>query len=197
MAAPNPSATKIDENLYLGDSKSSRQRELLEEHKIIAVVSLSVGRWVQWNQPWYKIIVPDDSHLFIPCKDNMTQDLLPSLATICNFIDHHVQLGSVLVHCDQGVSRSPTVMVAYLMRSRRLTFEEASALVSTKRKIKPNDNFKEQLRVWEAVQYNIWADSEGEIPTPKAEYAAYLSRRAERLQDAGLTGDEQIGISSL
>ncbi len=197
MATSNPPITKIEDNLYLGDSKSSRRRQLLEEHKIIAVVSLSVGRWVQWNQPWYKNIIPDNNHLFIPCKDSTTQDLLPSLAAICDFIDHHIQFGSVLIHCDQGISRSPTIIIAYLIRNRRFNFDETLVFISEKRKIKPNDNFKEQLRVWEAVQYNIWADEDEEIPTPKVEYAAYLAKRAERLQEAGLTGDEPINISSL
>jgi len=194
-SSPNPPITKIDDGLYLGDSKSSRRREILEEHNIIAVVSLSDGKWVQWNQPWYKKIVPDDRHNFIPCRDSMTQDLLPNLAALCDFIDSCRGLGSVLVHCDRGVSRSATAIIAYLMRTRRLSLDDALAFVGGKRKIKPNDNFKEQLKVWGAVGYNVWADSARGIP--KAEYAAYLAKRAVRLQEAGLTGDEPIGVQSL
>ncbi|KAK3935934.1 protein-tyrosine phosphatase-like protein [Diplogelasinospora grovesii] len=102
---------------------------------------------------------------------------------------------SVLLHCDKGVSRSPTALIAYLMRTHGWSFNTALAFVQVKRRIRPNENFKEQLQVWEAVKYEIWEHSEGR--TPKAEYAAYLERRAKRLQERGLTGDEPIGLHSL
>lgn len=99
------------------------------------------------------------------------------------------------VHCDRGVSRSARVLIAYLMRTYRWSFNDAFASVAEKRRIKPNENFKEQLQVWEAVGCEIWGDSEGKIP--KAEYAAYLGKRAKRLQECGFTGDEPIGMQSL
>lgn len=196
----NPPITRIEDGLYLGDSISSRRRDILQDHNITAVVSLSDLRWVHWAQPWYKEIIHEGSHLFIPCNDSMTHDLLPELAGICNFIHSHrnsepSNVSNVLVHCDKGVSRSATVLIAYLMRTYRWSFNVALAFVAEKRRIKPNENFKEQLQVWESVGYEICADSEGRIP--KAEYAAYLTKRAKRLQERGLTGDEPIGIQSL
>lgn len=194
----NPPITKIEDGLYLGDSVSSRRSEILREHNIAAVVPVSHARWVHWIQPWYKEIIPDDRHIFIPANDSMTQDLLPHLTYICDFIHEHQSHGySVLVHCDKGVSRSATVLVAYLMRSHRLSLDKAMTLVKEKRKIKPNDNFTEQLEVWDATRYNVWVDSVQDPPTPKAEYAIFLSKRAKRLKEANLTGDEPVGISSL
>jgi len=64
-------------------------------------------------------------------------------------------------------------MIAYLMRAHHWSFSKALEYVSDKRRIKPNDNFKEQLQVWETVGYNIWQDD----GTPKPEYAAYLRER--------------------
>jgi len=153
-------------------------------------------RFNAWRRDWYGAIIPESSHLYVPCNDNSTQDLLPELANICDFIDNARgpnQTSSVLVHCQQGRSRSATVVIAYLMRAHRWSLSKALEHVSGKRRIKPYDNFMEQLRVWEAVGYDIWQADR----TPKPEYAAYLRGRAERLQELGLTGNEPIGIQNL
>ena len=200
MSNRNPPITKIEDGLFLGDSQSSIQRDILQDNNITAVVSLLDFSWNHWRQPWYKKIIHEGNHLHIRCNDSMTHDLLPELAGICNFIHSHRNSGpstisNVLVHCAMGVSRSATALVAYLMRAYQWNVNDALAFVAEKRRIKPNENFKEQLQVWEAVGYEIWADSKGRIP--KAEYAAYLAKRAKRLQERGLTGDEPIGIQSL
>ncbi|KAH7391739.1 dual specificity phosphatase [Pyrenochaeta sp. MPI-SDFR-AT-0127] len=190
---PDSSITKIIDQLYLGDGKSSHDSEILVEHNITAVVSLSGGPWVPWSQPWYKKIIPEGNHFFRKCEDSMTQDLLPELAEICDFIKQHLHSGSVLVYCDRGVSRSAAVVIAYLMQTYQYTLTIALAFVGEKRKIKPDDNLKAQLALWEAVGGNVWAAP----GVPKAEHAAYLAKRIKRLQEAGLTGNEPIGITSL
>jgi protein-tyrosine phosphatase len=189
----NPSITKIADQLYLGDSKSSRDRKILGEHNITAVVSLSGGQWVHWSQPWYKEIIPEGNHLFRKCEDSMTQDLLPELADICDLIKQRLDSGSVLVHCDRGVSRSATAVIAYLMQTYQYDLATALAFVGGKRRIKLNENFKEQLEVWGAAGGNVWA-ARG---VPKPEYAVYLAKRTKRLQEAGLTGNEPVGVTSL
>ena len=101
----------------------------------------------------------------------------------------------VLVHCRVGASRSPMVIIAYLMWKRREKLNTALEAVKSKRKIKLNPNFMEQLKVWEEVGYEIWEDAERTVPKPA--YAEYLCGRAERLKKKGLTGDEPIGIQNL
>ncbi|KAF2468349.1 uncharacterized protein BDR25DRAFT_305042 [Lindgomyces ingoldianus] len=150
------------------NSTSSRERKILREYNITDV---------------YKKIIPEGNHLFIKCGDSMTQDLLPELANICDFINPRLDSGSVLVHCDRGVSRSATAC----------DLATALAFVGEKRKIKPNDNFKEQLEVWGAVRGNVWAAP----GVPKAEYAVYLAKRTKRLQEARMTRNKPIGITSL
>lgn len=74
------------------------------------------------------------------------------------------------------------------MRKYRKPLDEALAAVQEKRKIRPNPNFREQLKVWEETAYDIWEDAGRS--QPKAPYAEYLKRRTVRLAEKGMTGNE-------
>lgn len=53
----------------------------------------------------------------------------------------------VLVFCGAGVSRSVTIILSYLMKEKRMTFEEARDFLLKKRSIiYPNDGFIKQLK---------------------------------------------------
>lgn len=50
--------------------------------------------------------------------------------------------GKVLVHCYAGISRSATVVIAYLMSTQDKSFREAYDFVKSKRsEINPNEGF--------------------------------------------------------
>lgn len=53
--------------------------------------------------------------------------------------------GKVLVHCIQGVSRSATLTIAYLMLKHCMTVQTATRLVRAQREICPNPGFMQQL----------------------------------------------------
>ncbi|EFJ44677.1 hypothetical protein VOLCADRAFT_82741 [Volvox carteri f. nagariensis] len=55
----------------------------------------------------------------------------------------------VLVHCQAGVSRSPAVVAAWLMRSRGLSADEALRLLGSRRPaVDPNEGFRAQLSLF-------------------------------------------------
>ncbi|XP_074562844.1 dual specificity protein phosphatase 1-like, partial [Curcuma longa] len=68
-----------------------------------------------------------------------------------NFIDEgRSSGGSVLVHCFAGMSRSVTIVLAYLMKKNHITLHEALSLVRSKRPhVAPNHGFMTQLENFE------------------------------------------------
>lgn len=62
------------------------------------------------------------------------------------------QKGAVYIHCQAGVSRSVTFAVAYLMYRYGFSLKTALHAVSRKRALaRPNDNFMEQLKLYEKM----------------------------------------------
>ncbi|KAM3477487.1 hypothetical protein MY5147_002668 [Beauveria neobassiana] len=194
---PPASITEIRRQLFIGNQYSSHRHPTLTEHKITAIVSIMDARLLLWTcntRPF----VTEENHLFIRCADNSTMNVLPFMSQVCDFIEERISTdedANMLVHCREGISRSATVVIAYLMRKYGLSADEALAEVKAKRKVKPNSNFMDQLRVWGAVGFQIWQDDDETVP--KGEYQAYLDERAVRLKAKGLTGEEPIGIQNL
>lgn len=63
------------------------------------------------------------------------------------FIDSALSIGSILVHCSMGISRSPTIVIAFVMMKFKYPFSKAYNLVRKKRPIIcPNFGFTFQLK---------------------------------------------------
>lgn len=70
-----------------------------------------------------------------------------------SFANYLLHLLQRLVHCVGGRSRSPALIVAFLMSSRGLSFSKALSLVKARRPVASvNEGFQRQLRAYESVR---------------------------------------------
>lgn len=67
--------------------------------------------------------------------------------------------GRVLVHCAMGVSRSATVVLAFLMIYENMTLVDAIQTVQAHRDICPNSGFLSQLQVLDSRLRRDQSDS--------------------------------------
>uniref|UniRef100_A0A8C5RZE2 Dual specificity protein phosphatase n=1 Tax=Laticauda laticaudata TaxID=8630 RepID=A0A8C5RZE2_LATLA len=86
-------------------------------------------------------------YLGIEAHDSPTFDMSPYFQPAADFIHKALSKsgGRILVHCAVGVSRSATLVLAYLMIYHRLTLVEAIKTVKDHRGIIPNRGFLHQL----------------------------------------------------
>lgn len=127
----------IEGALFLGPLASVTMR-CLESLRITHVVSIL-------SRP---VSPCDREHLQCYIEDEGSEDLTPVIQSALPFIRLALSHGGrVLVHCEQGRSRSTSVVVAHLMQSADLTADEALAVVRLQRpQAQPNEGFMSQLR---------------------------------------------------
>ncbi|KAK6458927.1 nitrogen starvation-induced protein phosphatase [Scheffersomyces xylosifermentans] len=69
--------------------------------------------------------------------------------------------GNVLVHCSQGVSRSVTIIIAYLMKKYKLAIDQALHAVTRKvPEAQPNAGFMEQLVLYKDIDFKVDVSNE-------------------------------------
>jgi hypothetical protein len=86
----------------------------------------------------------------IAINDEAGADILIYLHGATTFLKAMLEKGSVLVHCEQGISRSASVVMAYLMRFHGMTRDEAYVHCKRRRPmVNPNPGFWDQLGQYE------------------------------------------------
>ncbi|KAH9283586.1 Dual specificity protein phosphatase 19 [Echinococcus granulosus] len=92
----------------------------------------------------------EDQFEYLSCTlyDDMQADLMPIITSCCFFIRERVlpSHGRLLIHCNVGVSRAPSVLIGCLIKLYQMPFDIAYRTVNDARSISPNLNFKMQLR---------------------------------------------------
>ena len=72
--------------------------------------------------------------LYIPGEDHENYDLSVHFDTAAKFIHQSRQHTNILVHCMAGVSRSVTLVIAYMMKYLGMSYREARGILQSNRK---------------------------------------------------------------
>ncbi|KAJ7876284.1 protein-tyrosine phosphatase-like protein [Mycena leptocephala] len=138
----------IDDQLYLGNLSAAESPQLLTRLGITHVLSAC---------PDYLATAETLKHLTLPLMDDEDFDILEHLPTTCRFIKEALDGGGkVFCHCVMGISRSATVVCAYLMFSQHISAGQAIRSVRTRRpRARPNYSFIRQLQVFFECNYDI------------------------------------------
>jgi len=104
---------------------------------------------VGFYQEWWKFR-ESPRHLLLSVGDSPYAFITEHFSEVFSFIDEALSLSqSVLVHCEQGRSRSGALVIAYLMRRHRQSYPETLKRVLVQRKrVMPNIGFQIQLRAF-------------------------------------------------
>jgi protein-tyrosine phosphatase len=144
MTADTPVAiSRITETLFLGCSVVARNRGMLLQHRVGAVINCA-QECANHHQDTF-------CYLQFMLDDHGGENITTVFREATEFIDENAARGiCTLVHCAAGRSRSVTVVIAYLMRSRGMPLLEAARHVKRVRPwVKPNSGFLRSLCLYE------------------------------------------------
>uniref|UniRef100_A0A914HES0 sulfite oxidase n=1 Tax=Globodera rostochiensis TaxID=31243 RepID=A0A914HES0_GLORO len=140
----------IEDRLYLYCTIENAPQFLIDA-KIGRVLTVAVDHIGQRRR------LPGVEYRHIRMSDIETEELLASqkLLWALTYIEDSVNNGiNIVVHCQCGISRSATVVVAYLMRKHSWSVHEALTYVQKRRSIvQPNPSFMRQLEIFEQLGY--------------------------------------------
>ncbi|CAH2321683.1 dual specificity phosphatase 13-like [Pelobates cultripes] len=149
----NNTFSHVDEivpNLYLGDStgvsKGIMDDFMLKGLGITHILNAAHGQCGVNVKAGFYADIPI-CYYGIKAIDDPSFNLSVFFNSTAKFIKEGLEspLGKVLVHCAMGISRSSTLVIAFLMIHRRLSVMDAIKLVVEKRYIRPNNGFLAQL----------------------------------------------------
>ncbi|XP_035661241.1 dual specificity protein phosphatase 7-like isoform X7 [Branchiostoma floridae] len=137
------SYNEVFPNIYIGDQSSASDVLTLHVQGVTHVLNAAKGKGGGDNVSMYQAY--GIHFMGVTASDQESYDITPHFEESAKFISDGCGKGKVLVHCAVGFSRSPTLVVAYLMLYHRMSAQEALRTIRAKRMIGPNRGFLRQL----------------------------------------------------
>jgi hypothetical protein len=142
---PDPFPSAILPNLYVGPVYFSTNNTFLDEKNIGAIVSVMVEPHPLAGQASFMRL----HH--IPIQDKPNVNILEYIDECNDFIQKCLESGiNVYVHCGMGISRSVSFVIAFLMKTKKMSYNNALEFVRQRRsQAEPNFGFCCQLMTYE------------------------------------------------
>lgn len=134
-----PSYDNIIENIYVGNYASALDKALLKQ---LGITHILVG-----GNNLKALFIEDFVYKIIPLYDSEYTKIIKYFEETNEFIEEGNQKGKILVHCGAGISRSVSLVIAYMICRMKYEYSKAIQIMKTQRSVaKPNSGFEEQLR---------------------------------------------------
>ena len=135
--------SQVSERLYIGNFFVASNLAMLQKEGITHVVVAAAGLPAKFPSHF--------SYLEVAMFDLVEYNILQHFATTNAFIaEAEEQGGKVFVHCAMGISRSASVVIAYLMQKHRWKLLKALKFLKSKHpEAQPNIGFMQQLKSYE------------------------------------------------
>ncbi|EER14210.1 dual specificity protein phosphatase, putative [Perkinsus marinus ATCC 50983] len=147
--------------LYFGDKTMAKDMHNLRQHHIRYILNCTPTKTEGGIPNYYTTTTSSVNaginkrslggmfeYCRIPMQDNATESLSIWYDTAWNFIDRCRirEDGNILVHCNWGQSRSVSIIISYLIKYYRYTYDDALEAVQKARpEASPNQSFEKQL----------------------------------------------------
>jgi protein tyrosine phosphatase len=145
----NKEISIILDNLMLSGEIPTKDKEILKANNVTAILNCSSELLNHFEN--------DFSYLNIKVEDDDRVKIHKYFEICHDFINKHEK---VLIHCQAGVSRSPTIVISYLMKHKNYSMKNAFDLVKNQRSVVfPNVGFVHQLMEYEKLINNSTVSS--------------------------------------
>lgn len=159
--------SQVTPTLYLGARPNQERVQELKEAGFTHVVSCLM----EADRSAMAFLQRDFHHLFLGVHDGIQEDITEALLEFFDFATAATtrELNAKLfVHCEVGVSRSATLVIAWLMKTEGLSFFDALCRVRAKRiRVLPNIGFASQLQ---HLEHELLPGSTAHTPSSLARY---------------------------
>jgi atypical dual specificity phosphatase len=134
---------RVVDGLFIGDREDAVNENDIHRHHIKSILSVC-------QDPPDKIDrVKNTVYACIRVADLDTEHLEQYFSHANAWIARRKIRGNVLIHCSMGISRSATIVCAYLISKYHYSFQDALGFLKARRSIvDPNDGFRLQLEVY-------------------------------------------------
>jgi len=142
--------------VYIGNLRAASSKELCEQNSIKGSINMSRKR-IEMN--------PGIAYFVFPIGDTPDQDIFSLFEKSYDLLDENLKKGNVLVNCNMGISRSTTIVMAYMMKKTGLSHLQCLEICRKYRACcNPNPGFMDQLEDW---HYHLKSLRKTEPPAPK------------------------------
>lgn len=140
-------ATEICKGVWIGNFASATNKYELQRLGITHIVVAAYGLW--------EVYPGDFKYKRIDVIDSNYSSMTKYFADVADYIHELVTSGrKVLVHCVAGVSRSATLVAAYLILTQGYTADDAVTVIRRSRpQVQPNEAFMSQLKTLTPGKY--------------------------------------------